>query len=119
MFGIVDAFKVIDATTDTELIPFLDARETICNISAFNFQVLVNPCVNSVNITLYNRKANYRASVVRNTTLPGTYTLFGMAGTGTKNYLGRQIPLGNYTLEATPDGFTNKLRARNFMITQC
>lgn len=119
MFGIVDAFKVIDAGSDTELIPFLDARQTICNINAFNFQVLVNPCVKSVNITLYNKKANYHASVVRDTTKPGTWTLFGMAGNGKKDYLGKTIPLGNYTLEATPDGFTNKLRARNFMITQC
>ena len=119
MFGIVDAFKVIDATTDTELVSFLDARQVICNMPSFNFQVLVNPCVNSVNITMYNKKANYRASVVRDTTKLGTFTLFGMAGTGTKDYLGKSLPLGNYTIEATPDGFLNKLRPRNFMIAQC
>jgi hypothetical protein len=119
MYGIVDSFKVIDADNDTALISFLNARETICNINAFNFQVTVNPCVDSVNITLYNRKAKYSASVVRDATVPGPYTLFGMVGTSTKNFNGAAIPLGNYTIEATPDGFTNKTRVRNFMIVQC
>ena len=108
MFGIVDAFKVIDADSNTELVPFLNARQTICNINSFNFQVLVNKCVQSVNITLYNKEANFHASVVRDTTKAGTYTIFGMAGNGKKDYL-----------EATPDGFTNKTRVRNFMIAQC
>ena len=119
MYGIVDAFKVIDADTDTALVSFLNARQTICNTNAFNFQVLVNSCVNSVNITLYNRKANYYSTVIRNTTIPGPYTLFGMNGTSTKNFDGQQIPLGNFTIEATPDGYTNKTRVRNFFIAQC
>jgi hypothetical protein len=119
MYGIIDAFRVIDADTDTKIISFLDARQTICNINAFNFQVSVNPCVNSVNITLYNRKENYYVSVVRDTTMPGPHTLFGMVGTSTKNYNGESIPLGNFTIEATPDGNTNKTRVRNFFIEQC
>jgi hypothetical protein len=118
MYGIVDAFRVIDADTDTKkLISFFGARQTICNISAFNFQVNVNPCVNSINITLYNRKENFYSSVVRDATVPGPYTLFG--STGTNNYNGESIPLGDYTIEATPDGNTNKTRVRSFVIEQC
>lgn len=119
MYGIVEAFKVVDATTDTLMIPFLDARQTICNINSFNFQVSVNPCVNSVNITFYNRKANYYRSVIRDTTVTGKYTLFGMVGTSRENFNGEAIPLGNYTIEATPDGNTNKTRVRNFFVAQC
>ena len=119
MFGIVEAFKVVDADSDTLLIKFLDARQTICNINAFNFQVSVNPCVSSVNITLYNRKARYTASVVRDTTVKPPFTLFGMVGSSTKDFNGTALPLGNYTIEATPDGYTNKMRVRNFMIVEC
>ena len=119
MYGIVDSFKVIDADIDTALISFLNARQTICNINAFNFQVTVNPCVNSVNITLYNRRAKYHASVVRNTTVPGPFTIFGMNGTSSTNFNGGPIPLGNFTIEATPNGNTNKTRVRNFIIAEC
>jgi hypothetical protein len=119
MYGIVEAFKVIDADSDTELVSFLHAKRTICNIKAFNFQVTVNDCVNSLNITLYNEKAGYRRSVVRDTTVPGPYTVFGMVGTSKENFHGVSLPLGNYTIEATPDGNPSKTRERNFFIAQC
>jgi hypothetical protein len=117
MFGIIEQFTVIDAESDTILIPYLHARRDICGLKALNIEVLVNPCVESLNITLVNKKAGYRATVVHDTTAPGPYTLFGMNGVG--DFKGQRLPFGNYTLEATPDGNYNKMRDRRFFLAQC
>ena len=116
MFGIVEAFNVIDADTDTVLIPFLPVRQSICGSKTLNIEVTVNACVDSVNITLFNvnKRVGFRTTAILNTTVPGPYTLFGMNGTGDFN--GQRLPFGNYTLFATPDGNYNKTRTRGFFI---
>ena len=117
MYGIIEQFTIIDADTDTVLVPYLHARRTICGSAALNIEVLVNPCVASVNITLVNKKAGYRATVVYDTTVPGPYTLFGMNGVG--DFKGEHLPFGNYTLDGTPDGNFNKTRSRMFYLDSC
>ena len=43
MFGIIEKFSIIDAGTDTALIPFLHARQEICGMKPLNIEVFVNP----------------------------------------------------------------------------
>ena len=117
MHGIIEQFTIIDSDSDTILIPFLHARRDICGLKPLNIEVFVNPCVASLSITLENKKAGFRTSVALNTTVPGPYTLFGMNGIG--DYKGRRLPIGNYTLDATPDGIKSKTRSRQFYLGSC
>ncbi len=117
MNGIIEEFTVITADTDSILIPYLHARMTICGLSALNFEVEVNPCVESVTIKLVNKVAGYRTTVILDTTVPGPYTLFGM--NGSSDYKGVHLPFGNFTIDATPDGDFNKTRSRKFYLDSC
>ena len=117
MNGIIEGFTVIAADTDSILIPFLHARKTICGLSPLNFEVKVNPCVETVTMKLVNKMAGYATTVTLDTTVPGPYTIFGM--NGKNDYEGVHLPMGNFTLDATPDGNFNKTRSRNFYLEAC
>ena len=119
LLGVVESFRMIDADTDRVLARLLHARETVCNVTSANFQVFVNPCVNTINFTLYNSEGTYNASTIVDATIPGPYSMFGMDGSSKNDFAGEYLPVGNYTLEVTPDGFSNKTRVRNIRIKEC
>ena len=114
MYGIVEQFSVINADTDKTVIHWLQSRRFVCSGDALNFGIVVNPCVESLNVTLVNKKAGYYNTAILNTTVPGPYTLFGM--NGKKDYNGELLPLGNFAIYATPDGNHNKTRVRYFYV---
>ena len=53
LFRIVESFKILNADTDTAIRNYITIQQTIYNVNSLNFQVVLYPCVNSVNITMY------------------------------------------------------------------
>lgn len=80
LFHIVESFKILNADTDTAISNFITIQQTICNVNSLSVQVFLHPCVNAVNITLYSTGTDYYTTVVRDATVRGPYTLFGMVG---------------------------------------
>jgi hypothetical protein len=117
MYGVVEEFRVLDSNTDDYVLEELDGQMAICNNKPLNFQVDVNECVDKVDIVIYNGKtSSIRAQKSFNTTLPGPYSVFGINGTNTLDFLGEYFQVGLYRIQATPDGKRNKTRTRHFNI---
>lgn len=88
---------------------------TVCSNIPINIEALVNPCVQSTELTLtggpqsvnYKRTVNTKPMQIFTTSTPGS------------SYGGIYLRAGSYTFTATPDSMSYKMKRLDFQVIDC
>ena len=112
-FALVESFSLWNADTDTIVQANIQNNTSFCYTnSTMNIEAVTNACVDEMDLSIKGP-----VSQLHNIESSGPFSIFGHEGEN--DFLGRNLPVGTYTIQSTLYGSLTPTSKVTFMVKNC